>query len=192
MGAILLGIGLIWLLLTLWAQQPRSATCVNFPGAEGAKEVLILFNPDPFYDLDRQIGTVIGQKIASEGWGAQLCSFNQFEGRRLRDYGGLVLIANTYNWAPDKPTRRFIAEHPGLKGFPVIPITLGSGSTKRSVRVLEEALKKAGADLLLEGTTYWLMKPNTEEETPLSNVEVALSQARERTVDALRALEKQP
>ena len=53
-----------------------------------------------------------------------------------------------------------------------IAITLGSGSTSRSKRMLEDYINGTGAELIAS-RTYWLLRPNDESRMDESNVAVA-------------------
>ncbi|MFZ9004266.1 MAG: hypothetical protein ACO20F_06720 [Robiginitalea sp.] len=56
-------------------------------------------------------------------------------------------------------------------------ITLGSGSTERSSRLLEELLKARRAELRAS-RTLWLLRPNEESRLEDSNVRVARDRVR--------------
>ncbi|WP_405207984.1 hypothetical protein [Aquimarina sp. LLG6339-5] len=58
----------------------------------------------------------------------------------------------------------------------MVAITLGSGATKRSQRILEELIKKRGAKLM-GSREFWLMKPNNESKSKRSNIKIAVEMA---------------
>ncbi len=178
----------LWGGLTIWAEQQRPPMAWNFPSDGAGPRALILFNPDPLYDLDRQVGTAFAEGLQARGWEVRLATLGAGPGRSETDYELYVFCANTYNWAPDWPSVRFIGQAEWLEGRPVVAITLGSGSTYRSKRLLEEALAERGARILVS-KTYWLMRPNDESRMQDSNIEVACEMARALAQDAIDQFE---
>ena len=163
---------LIWLALTLWVQQPRAmASWTTEPEGEKGK-ALILYNPDPIYDLDAQLARAFSEGLASQGWASEVAAYETFQDSIPPQQDLCILIANTYNWAPDWPTRHFIERASWLEGQPVVALTLGSGATGRSQRFLEEVLE--ARRVVLKGSrTYWLLRPNDESRPGEPNVRVA-------------------
>ncbi|MFO1425553.1 MAG: hypothetical protein U1F11_00985 [Steroidobacteraceae bacterium] len=89
----------------------------------------------------------------------------------------LVVVSNTYWWTPDLPTLRYLARA-RLPGIATLGVIGGAGSTDRSRRMLEEALRRTGASV--RGVqAYWLLRPNDEARLAESNRGVALQMARE-------------
>ena len=69
----------------------------------------------------------------------------------------------------------------------MVAITLGSGSTTRSKRLLEAALREKGTRLLAS-ETYWLLRPNDESRMEEPNVQVALEKTRRLALEAAAGL----
>lgn len=172
LGPLLLG----WGGLTFWVECARFAPARVLQAPKAAGRALVLYNPDPLYDLDRQVGEAFATALNTRGWEVKLSSHGSTGEGPDPGVDLCVLIANTYNWAPDRPTVRYIRQSAWLAGKPVVAITLGSGSTARSKRLLEEALQTRGAQLLAS-ETYWLLRPNDESRMDEPNVQVALERA---------------
>lgn len=174
---VIVAIGIIWGSLTLWVQQEGGAVYASFGNPEAERHGLIVFDPDPLYNLDEQVCEAFAKGLVESGaWQAEVVSVAR--AGALQPEGDLyVFCANTYNWAPDRAIRNFIQDQDNLSGKSVVALTLGSGSTARAQRLLEELLQEQGADVI-ESDTYWLMRPNDEERMEEGNVVVATDMAR--------------
>lgn len=167
----------IWTLLTLIVERKgaENITIIGEPTSE--QKVLILYDPDPFYNLDEQIGRSFAESLAESGWLSKVITVSAASDLNNEQFNLYVFCANTYNWSPDWAISNFINNSTNLKGKKVIAITLGSGSTERSQRILEAQIKQKEA-ILLDSKVYWLMKPNDESRAKESNVEVAVDMAK--------------
>ena len=169
---------LLWLVLTLIAQMPRSSATVEI-GNTGAKSrsALLVYNPDLFYDLDKKVCIAMAEGLESRDWSSRICTVSEAAKSELFAYDLYVFCANTYNWAPDRPVSDFIRNFEMIRGKPVVAITLGSGSTVRSQQLLEEMIREKGG-IIMASETYWLMRPNDESRSGISNVQVAIEKSR--------------
>lgn len=165
-----------WGLLTYFAEQKRGQKTFTFGPISNNQKALIVYNPDLFYDLDQQICSSIAKGLVEEGWSAKVVSISAAELLKEESFDLYVFCVNTYNWAPDWPTSQYIKHHNNLEYKNVLAITLGSGSTNRSQRLLEAKLAQKKAHLL-DSKVFWLMRPNEENPTDLSNVEIAVQNA---------------
>ena len=168
---------LIWLGLTLWVQRERTGPSWTTPVEDPRGKALILYNPDPIYNLDQQLAEAFTKGLLDNGWESSVIPYADLETSAPLGYDLYVVLANTYNWAPDRPTRSFVRNSPWLKGKNVVAITLGSGDARRSERLLKEELLESGARLI-DARTYWLLRPNDETRLEMSNVVVAREQVR--------------
>ena len=173
---IFLGIAIFWLLLTIYAQFSGSANIELVKSESGDRTALILFNPDPFYNLDHQICKSLGEGLARQGFDSWIVTTKQSNISR-EEYDLLVICSNTYNWAPDWGVTRFIQQNKPFDQQPVIAITLGSGSTSRSEKLLQYKLNRANAKVIAS-YHLWLMRPNDESKMDRNNVEIANELAR--------------
>lgn len=142
------------------------------------KKALVIYNPDLFYNLDEHICIAFAEGLFENGWYSKVATVSLAEKLSEDPFDLYVFCANTYNWAPDWPTRNFIENHSGLRGKNVVAITLGSASTERAQRVLETVIKNKGTHLI-GSQVFWLMRPNDESQTEVSNVEIGVEMARE-------------
>lgn len=163
----------VWFLLTRYVQQASTIYVSNLGENKPGKKAVILFNPDPFYNLDEKIAMRFAGTLLGEGWETRILSVAALEAGEPADGDLYIMIANTYNWAPDKPIQRTITSRELLTGKPVVAITLGSGSTARSQRILEELIRSHNG-ILIDSETYWLMRPNDEMQGKGSNIAAAL------------------
>lgn len=175
---IVIGIALFWGILTFFVQGEGPAFSSDFGELDAEKNALILYDPDPFYDLDAQVCLGMSETISAEGWRVQVKSVKAARQASLTDYDLYIFCANTYNWAPDRALVQLIKDWPALAGENAMAITLGSGSTARSQRLLEETLQAREVNLM-DSHSLWLMRPNDEERMEERNVDVAVSMAQD-------------
>ena len=175
-GIIALVVGAAWALLTVWAESPGPKRSWKLGNPQAPKRVLIVYDPDPFYNLDEQVCRSFGQALADKGLQVTVATVRA--ARELPEQAPdlYVFCANTYNWAPDRSVRDYIEEHGSLSGKPVVAITVGSGGTGSAQQALEELILARKATLL-GSRSLWLMKPNDEARMQESNVAVAVSLA---------------
>lgn len=59
----MLAIGAVWIFLTIWAEStgPKRSWKVGSQAAK--KRVLIVYDPDPFYNLDEQVSQSFGHRV---------------------------------------------------------------------------------------------------------------------------------
>lgn len=166
-------IAIVWGLLTWIAEKkgPENRFIVGKPS--NTKNALIIYDPDPFYNLDEQVCRSFGLGLADKGWKSEVVSVAALVKLDTKSVDLYVFCANTYNWAPDFAVSNYIKKSTDLQGKDVVAITLGSGSTARSKRLLEEILKEKETNLI-DSKAFWLLKPNDESRTKESNVGIAL------------------
>ena len=169
-------IAVIWIALTVWVEMEGPALKWQVGNEGSTRSALIVYDPDPIYDLDRQVCQAFAEGLATQGIRSTIATVAA--ARDLQEKPDLfVLCANTYNWRPDRALVGYIADPPGLKGAHVVAITLGSGSTEASQRAFEKRLRDAGA-MVIASRSFWLMRPNDEARTQESNEDVAVELAR--------------
>lgn len=174
----------IWTVLTGWVQRERSGNSIEIGNSSSERSALLVYNPDPLYNLDEQLCKSFARALAEEEWHVRITTVS--EAKKLKSDNDLyVFCANTYNWAPDVPLREYIEKHAALKGAAVVAITVGSGSTERAHRIHCRVLEDKES-LLLGSAEYWLMKPNSGENGSETNVEIALEKAYELGVEVER------
>lgn len=170
------GIAFFWTALTIYAQYSGKANKEIIESQNGVKTALIVYNPDPFYNLDEQVCKSFAEGISEYGFNSKVVTA-KLAIEEIDDFDLYVFCANTYNWAPDWKITSFIKNHPKLKEKNVVAITLGSGSTEDAQTKLEAVINNTGANMLAS-KTYWLMRPNDENRIDESNVAVANDMAK--------------
>jgi len=165
-----------WIALTVVAQMEGPEKLEVIESDRKINKALLVYNPDLFYNLDEQVCESIAAGLLAEGWSSTIATVAAAKKLDDTSFNLFVFCANTYNWAPDRPTSAFIETHSGLKGKNVIAITLGSGSTKKAQQQLEEKIREKEARLL-ESRAFWLMRPNDPSRSDEQNVKVALEKA---------------
>ncbi len=144
-------------------------------GKNNNHSALVVYDPDPIYNLDEKISLAFAEGLTKDGWTSKIATVAA-AAKIEEPFDLYVFCANTYNWAPDKAIRDYIKNSNHLEEQKVVAITLGSGATKRSQRLLEELITQKDA-ILIDSRSFWLMKPNNESEPKRSNRKIALEMA---------------
>ena len=137
---------------------------------------MIVYDPDPLYNLDEQVSRSFGQALADNGMHVRVVTVKKAMELKNTSYWLYVFCANTYNWRPDWALSNYIDNQVILTNKKVVAITLGSGSTEASQRALEKLIRSKGA-LLFDSRSLWLLRPNDESKPKQSNVNVSVSMA---------------
>lgn len=175
-GIAVLAIGAVWTLLTVWAERAGPKRRWQLGSLTAKKRALIVYDPDPFYDLDEQVSRSFGQALADGGMRVTVATIAAASDAANQSFDLYVFCANTYNFRPDWAVRDFIQKQENLAGKSVVAITLGSGTTGASQEALETLIHDKKANLL-DSRSLWLFKPNDESRTEESNVAVTVSMA---------------
>jgi NAD(P)H-dependent FMN reductase len=168
---ILAVITLSWVGLTIYVQRDGQDISVDIDGVEPSNKALVVFDPDPFYNLDQQLCKVFGETINQYQWQVNIRSVSMALNVQTFDYDLIVLCANTYNWAPDNSLVKWL-KRINLNQKPVVLLTLGGGSTARAQGILEDLVSEQGA-IILGSEEFWSWRPNDENRTELANNLVA-------------------
>lgn len=182
-------IAVVWTALTLYVEAEGRKYAIEFGNKGAALNALIVYDPDPFYNLDQQVCEAVAKELAKYNWHVKLMSVSAAKMQPEADYNLYVFCANTYNWSPDWAITGYIKKHVVVKDKSVAAITLGAGSTGRSQKVFDKLLKNKGGNLLAS-TTLWLWRPNDKSQMKESNVKVAVEVAEQFAVkvkDILKA-----
>ena len=172
---LLIAILILWTIATFWVQYTGKEESHLLGESNALKSALIVYNPDPLYDLDRQVSHRFAEGLIQKGYKVKILTTGLAK-LDSGDYDLFVLCANTYNWAPDWKIMRYIKNHSILEGRNVVAITLGAGSTASAKRKLDKAIMDQGAQLL-RSESLWLMRPNDESRIEENNVSVATDMA---------------
>ncbi len=175
-GITVLAIGAVWAFLTVWAERTGPKRSWQLGNLAAKKRALIIYDPDPIYNLDEQVSRSFGQALADKGMHVTVATVAAVPEVDHQSIDLYVFCANTYNWRPDWAITNFIEHQPNLADKSVVAITLGSGSTVDSQKALETLIRDKKANLL-DSHSLWLLKPNDESRMKESNVAVSVSMA---------------
>jgi hypothetical protein len=167
----------IWIVLTVWVEKEGPPDKWNMGNLNASKKALILYDPDPFYNLDQQICESIGSVLSNHDYNVTIATVSGIKDTKTNDYQLYVFCANTYNWQPDWAICKAISKMT-IADKETIAITVGAGSTKHSQKVFEKLIKSKKANLL-DSKSFWIWKPNDEARTKQSNVKMAVQISKE-------------
>ena len=170
-------IAVIWVGLTLWVEMDGPAKSWQVGEEQWTRSALLVYDPDPIYDLDRQVCQAFAEGLAEQGIRSTVATVAAAEEMELAPPDMFVLCANTYNWRPDRSIAHYVQRTASLKGASVVAMTLGSGSTEASQRAFEERIRAVGARIIASRSS-WLMRPNDEARLEEGNVAVAIDRTR--------------
>lgn len=173
----LLTILVIWSLLTFWVEAPGENKTWQAGNSLSGKKVLIVYDPDPFYNLDQQVCEAFGNVLVKNGWHVNYETTTATKKRKDKNFNIYVFCANTYNWAPDWSITSLIKKDMVLKGKKVVALTVGGGSTTRAQRLFENVIIEKGG-VLAGSRAYWLWRPNDDCRLKEPNVKVAVEMAK--------------
>lgn len=175
-GITALAIGAVWTALTVWAERTGPKRSWQLGSLTAKKRALIVYDPDPFYNLDEQVSRAFGQALANGGMRVTVASVAAASGADDQPIDLYVFCANTYNFRPDWAVSDFIQKQTNLADKSVVAITLGSGSTETSQKALETLIQDKRANLL-DSRSLWLFKPNDESRMQESTIAIIVSMA---------------
>jgi hypothetical protein len=186
----LLAVLLPWAGLTVYVERQGPAQEWEL-GNDGRYEVLIVFDPDPFYNLDEKVCRSFANGLVQNGLSVKIATVAAAEAIDQREFQTFVYCANTYNWRPDWAVTGFIKTNIASNSRSAVTITLGAGSTESSRKHLDELVKESGSTLL-NSYSLWLWRPNDESKPEQPNVALAESMAYAWGVEIGDQLSKMP
>jgi flavorubredoxin len=169
-------IAVAWTSLTIWVEKQGREDLVTLGDMSDSTRVLIVYDPDPIYNLDEQVCRGFAKGLVESNIQVVLATTRAAKKLDLLQFKNIVVCANTYNWAPDGAVIDFIDTSKGIAGKNVVAITVGSGSTSEAREKLEKKILTAGGNIILS-KEWWLMKPNNESRMEEKNVDVAVDLA---------------
>jgi hypothetical protein len=170
-----LAVLLSWAALTVYVERQGPAQEWEL-GNDGRYEVLIVFDPDPFYNLDEKVCRSFANGLVQNGLSVKIATVAAAEAIDQREFQTFVYCANTYNWRPDWAVTGFIKTNVAGNNRNAVTITLGAGSTESSRKHLDKLVKGSGS-MLLNSYSLWLWRPNDESKPEQPNVALAESMA---------------
>jgi hypothetical protein len=141
-------------------------------GGAGPARALILYHPSRDAHFSDELSLALARGLVSAGIAVERATLTGSTSDALSSYKLVAVVSNTYWWTPDRPTLRYLARA-RLDGIPALGIIGGAGSTGRSQRLLDQALRKSGARVI--GTrSFWIFRPNEETDSGEPNRQVAM------------------
>jgi hypothetical protein len=167
-----------WISLTLWVEREGPKKSWELGNKAATKKVLIVYDPDPFYNLDEQICRSFGEAFNGDKFHVVITSVKGASDFLHLPFSLYVFCANTYNWRPDRAISTFLTKSVDLNGKDVVAITVGAGSTEASQRAFEKLILQQNAHLL-GSRSFWVLKPNNELKPEIPNAQNATLMASE-------------
>ncbi|MEO7982435.1 MAG: hypothetical protein ABI688_00005 [Bacteroidota bacterium] len=165
-----------WTLLAFWVQLEGPSRFKQFGSPASTQSALIVYDPDPIYNLDQKVCEAFAEGLSARGWKVTVASVRSAKKNSDTPFQLYLFCANTYYWRPDWAICRYIKSHPSISGKNVLALTLGAGSTGSSQKKLEHLLLVQQVNLV-DSRTTWLWRPNENTGTHLSNTQSAVNKA---------------
>lgn len=153
-------------------------TPVTVRHPEGRASALVVYHPG-ISTFPHDIADGFAAGLAEAGWRVAITTASVSAPVALGEYDLLVVLAPTYWWTPARPVLRYVDRLEDLGGKPVAVLVTGLGSTHRSQRVLEAAVRERGGTVAF-ARSFWTAAPNKEDEYAWrTNTAVGVRLARE-------------
>jgi uncharacterized protein (DUF2461 family) len=136
---------------------------------------LILFHPSRDAHFSDDLSMSLAEGFKAAGLAVHRATLTSDTPPTFEGYALIAVVSNTYWWTPDRPTLRYL-ERARFDGVNAIGVIGGGGATERSQRMLDEALRKTGANVI-RTRSFWLWRPNDESRMSEPNKQVALQLA---------------
>jgi hypothetical protein len=153
----------LWIILTIWAESNGGKRGYVLGNSNNSRKALIVYDPDPFYNLDDQICNSFGTSLAKNNFNVHIYTVAAATNLKDSSFDLYVFCANTYNDRPDWVVSNYIRKAVNIKGKPVVTITLGAGSTALSKKAMERLIYVNGGKLIAS-KAFWLLRPNEMAE----------------------------
>jgi hypothetical protein len=166
-----------WTALTIYVEKTGPSRQWTLESENGQSTALVVFDPDPFYNLDEQVCLSFGKALAENGINVQIATVAAAEQLKSKKFDVIIYYTNTYNWRPDWAVANYIEDcNNTSQHISSVAITLGAGSTEASQKHLETVITASGGKLI-GSYSLWLWRPNDEKKMKEPNVEVAVGMA---------------
>jgi hypothetical protein len=163
-------------IVTVVVEQEADYTLQSL-GGEGEPKALILYHPSRDAHFTDDLSLAVGDGLKAAGYSVDRATLTGATPDHPKGHRLLVVVSNTYFWAPDLPTLRYL-KRARLDHLPTLGVIAGAGATARSQEMLEQALSGSGATLV-GMRAFWTARPNDQHRTTEPNREVALQLARQ-------------
>ena len=174
---LLLVLAAVWAVISVIVELEGEYRFETLKGGAGKGRALVLFHPSRDAHFSDDLSLAFAEGLMAAGFDVDRATLTSETPARPEAYNLIAVVSNTYYWTPDLPTLRYL-RRARLQGIAAAGLIGGAGSTGRSQRVLDLALRGTGATVI-ETRSFWLWRPNDETRARESNREVALSLARQ-------------
>lgn len=171
-GGLLLA-GLLALTVYVEVEAPYRLETLS----EGEPRALVLYHPSRDARFSDEVSLALAEGLKEAGLSVDRATLTRRTPAAPQGYARIIVVSNTFYLTPDMPTLSYL-KRAQLAGAPVVGVILGNGGTERAQRMLEAALRGAGADVV-QMRAFWIMRPNDETRLHEPNRKVALDLARE-------------
>jgi hypothetical protein len=137
----------------------------------------VLFHPSRDAHFSDDLSSAVASGLIAAGFSVDRATLTRSTPGAPKRYALIAVVSDTYWWSPDIPTLRYLGRA-RFDGIHAIGLIGGAGSTARSQRILDKALRDTGATVI-ETRSFWLWRPNDKARMKEPNREVALSQAKQ-------------
>lgn len=188
MKSVVISVGMILLfaIVTVTVMVESESIYRHEALAEGGSvRALILYHPSRDAQFSDDLSMALADGLRATGFSVHRATLTIDTPPVPEGYQLIAIVSNTYWWRPDLPTLRYL-KHARLNGVNAIGVIGGAGATERSMRMLDDALRKTGANVV--GTrSFWLLRPNDDAHMSEPNRQVALQLARQFAVETGQA-----
>jgi hypothetical protein len=143
-------------------------TTVFDENAGGNKTALVLYRPG-LSSFAHDITYAFAEGLVTNDWRVEIATPSVEAPTNLSKYGLLVVVSNTYAFAPQSAITRHLDRIGDLKGIRTVLLTLGAGSAEGSKQALENIIK-AQNGIIQRSLLLYSLAPN---EGDLSATEIA-------------------
>jgi hypothetical protein len=175
---IVLGILLLLVIgglaITVYVER-EAAYRIEPLGGTGPLKALVLYHPSRDAHFSDELSLSVAQGLKGLGYSVDRATMAQATPAEPKGYAFVAVVSNTYWGFPDRPTIHYLVRA-RLRGIPAIGLMCGAGSTDKSQKKLDEALRRTGASPI-QTRSFWTLRPNDEKRLKEANRAVAQQMA---------------
>lgn len=163
------------IVVTVWVQAEapfRKEKLVR----SGRASALILYHPSRDAHFSDDVTMALARGFEEDGFSVERWTITRQTPARPMGFNVIAVVSNTFFWAPDWPTQRYL-ERADLGDQQVLAILGGGGNTHRAQLALMRDIGKTGAHLVAI-KDLWTSRPNGPDVKPGGNREMAMQIAR--------------
>lgn len=179
----ILGVALAILQVAIEREAVGPVEVLHPEGVAG--HALVLYHPG-LSDLQLELTDAFVAGLVERDWRVTRTTTSVSAPTDMAGVDLLALGVHTYWWAPDGPTRRYLARAGDLGGTPTVVLLSALGATGRASDRSADWVRRHGGTVV-EVRSFFVLRPNDEAD-PRPNRVVALERARDLAATAAAAL----